>query len=264
VFDRLLLAGKVAVITGGCGGIGRATAAAFAKEGAQMVLLDKDADSLSAVVDDLNRTEPGGHLGFEVDVASLRAVEAVFTQIAETVGGTDILVNCAGIREIEDATRIAPKDWDRVVAVNLTGTFYCCRFAVKQMLERGGGAIINIASVIGIRGFMNRPAYAASKAAVIGLTRSLTKDFACQGIRSNVIAPGLIRTPLTEIYFSDETWRSSLSEDIPLGSWGFPWHVAQAALFLASEMSEYVSGVVLPVDGGFTATGVLGRSGAGE
>jgi len=187
------------------------------------------------------------------DVRSSAEVAASFDQLANRAGRIDILVNCAGVREMKAALDLPAFEWDDVIAINLSGTFYCCQAAARWMSRNSGGAIVNISSVAGVIGLPRRPAYTASKHGVVGLTKNLAKDLAQFNIRVNAIAPGTIRTPLTESHFHDEAYLRSLSQVVPLGTAGTPQDVAQAALFLASDMSSFVTGVVLPVDGGWLA-----------
>lgn len=254
-----LLEGRVAAITGGASGIGRRTAQLFAEAGATVAVLDRAIDAAAETVAELDLIAATGHLAVEVDVAQLDSVEAAFSGLREQLGGVDVLMNSAGIREIVGPLEISEEEWNRVLAVNLSGTFFCAREAARAMIEGDGGSIINISSAVGLAGFAKRPAYAATKAGVIGITRSLAKDLGPHGIRANVIAPGLLRTPLTEMYYDDEEWVAGLPEHIPLGRPGNPEDIAGTALFLASDLSRYVSGVTLPVDGGFIGAGTFGQ-----
>lgn len=255
----MLLTNKVAAITGGASGLGREMAQAFATEGARVAILDISLDSARTVAADLPTVPSGPHFAVQVDVSTSPSVLSAFAEIRAQAGRLDILVNSAGVREIVDLFELPETEWRRVIDINLTGSFLCAREAARLMLENGSGSIINISSVAGLKGFNDRPAYAASKAGVVGLTNSLSKDLAPRGIRANVIAPGLMRTPLTERFYSDENWVKGIPDFVPMGRPGVPRDVASVALFLASDMSAFVTGVVLPVDGGFMAAGSFGK-----
>lgn len=250
-----LLAGRRAAVTGAASGIGRAVAMAFGAQGARLALIDQSAEGLARLAAELASVpEIERPLSVPCDVSSGVAVNEAFADIRAALGGVDVLVCCAGIREIADSLTITHAQWEHTIAVDLNGTFYCCQAAALAMSQGGyGGVIINVASVTGLIGESERPAYTAAKHGVLGLTKSLACDLARHGIRVNAICPGLIRTPLTEQYFADESFPAALKESIPLGTSGQPRHVADAAVFLASEKAEYITGVSLPVDGGFLA-----------
>lgn len=248
-----MLAGRRAAVTGAASGIGRAVALAFAAQGARLALLDQCAEGLDRLAGELAR-DRDSPLSVCCDVSSGAAVTEAFDSIRAALGGVDILVCCAGIREVADPLTITHAQWEQTIAVDLSGTFYCCQAAALAMSEGGsGGAIINVASVTGLIGESRRPAYTAAKHGVLGLTKSLACDLARYRIRVNAICPGLIRTPLTERYFTDDSFGEALKESVPLGTYGTPGNVADAAVFLASANAEYITGVALPVDGGFLA-----------
>ena len=227
----MLLEGRIAFVTGSASGIGAAIAERFAAEGAEIAGFDRD----------------------DGDVRIAADVERAVAAAVERHGRIDVVVNSAGVREIADPYELATEEWDNVVAVNLSGTFYVCQAAARRMRETGGGAIVNLASVGGLIGLSHRPAYSAAKHGVVGLTKSLARDLGPDGIRVNAICPGVIRTPLTESYFGDDAFERSLATTVPLGRVGQPDDVASAALYLASDLGAYVNGIALTVDGGWLA-----------
>ncbi|MGA0595212.1 SDR family NAD(P)-dependent oxidoreductase [Enterovirga sp. CN4-39] len=256
----MLLQGKIAAVTGSAGGLGMGIARVLAEHGAVVVAMDLTSDKVEAACGEL-RSGGAAHVeGVVVDVSSASSVADAFSALKERLGGLDILVNNAGIREIETAFDLAPDEWNRVIGVNLSGPFYCSQQAGLLMRARGGGSIINIASVAGVMGITHRPAYTAAKHGLIGLTRNLARDFAAAGIRVNAVAPGLIRTPMTQAYFDDPDFREGLSGSVPLQIVGTETDVANAALFLASDLARFVTGIVLPVDGGWLAEKNFGVS----
>jgi NAD(P)-dependent dehydrogenase (short-subunit alcohol dehydrogenase family) len=231
-----MLENRVVLVTGAASGIGREIAERFAREGARVTGFDREGD-----------------VAIHGDVRSPADVERAVGQVVASEGRIDILVNSAGVREIGDVYTMATDEWDNVIAVNLSGTFYCCQAAARRMRESGGGVIVNISSVGGLIGLARRPAYTAAKHGVIGLTKSLARDLGPAGIRVNAICPGLIRTPLTERYFAEDAFEEGLRTVVPQGRAGLAADVADAALYLASDQSAYVNGVALTVDGGWLA-----------
>ncbi len=246
--DRL--SGKVALVTGAGSGIGRASAERFAAEGAQVVVVDlKGAEDTAAAIE----AAGGEALALATDVADEAAVAAMAEAALERFGKVDVLMNNAGILdEFEPAAETSTETWNRVLGVNVFGQFFTARALLPQMVERGDGAIINVASTAGLNGGNGGAAYTTSKHAVIGFTRQLCFDYARKGIRCNVICPGAVETGMTkEIFASPDAAVMEAVESAPIGRWAQPEELANAALFLASDEASFVNGAVYVVDGGF-------------
>ena len=246
------LEAKVALVTGAGGGIGTAIAARFAAEGASVLCADRDLDRAQATVSAIEELR-GSAAAFRADVADPKHCEA---QVAETVrrfGRIDIAVNNAGIALHKLALDTDLEDWDRVLRINLTGSFLTARAAARRMVAQGGGRIIQIGSISGQRGNMGGIAYGASKAAVMHACKVLAVELSSRGVMVNAIAPGPIETGLS---VHGPTRRRGYLERIPTGSYGTVEAVANAALFLASDECQWVSGHILNVDGGFGAAGL--------
>jgi 3-oxoacyl-[acyl-carrier protein] reductase len=244
------LEGKVALVTGAGSGIGRASAERFAAEGARVVVVDlKGADETAAAIE----AAGGEALALRTDVADEQAVAAMAEAALERFGRVDVLMNNAGILEDFLPAADTPTEvWDRVLAVNLFAQFFTSRALLPQMVERGDGAIINVASTAGLNGGNGGAAYTTSKHGVIGFTRQLCFDYARQGIRCNVICPGAVETGMTkEIFASPDAAVWAAVEAAPIGRWAQPDELAAAALFLASDEASFVNGAVYVVDGGF-------------
>lgn len=241
------LKGKVAVVTGAARGIGRSISLALADAGADLALIDLLIDDLQGVRDEI---EAKGSMAsiHQCDITNPEVVAATFNDIAEQHGALHILVNNAGMTRDNLLIRLSPEDWEAPIRINLTGTFYCTKAAVRFMMKQRYGRIINIASVVGITGNAGQTNYAASKAGVIGLTKSTAKELASREITANAIAPGFIATAMTADLPANA--RKKLTEHIPLGRLGKPEDVAPAVVFLASEEAGYITGQTLPVDGG--------------
>lgn len=246
-----LLKGKTALVTGGTAGIGRAIALLFAEQGANVVIFGTNEERAKSVLQEMQerRAQEGQIVSARiVDVADTEAVEKAVEALLQEFAAIDVLVNNAGITRDALLMRMQEEDWDRVLAVNLKSVYNFCRALSRPMMKNRRGSIINISSVIGLTGNAGQVNYAASKAGVIGLTKSLAKEMASRGIRANCIAPGYIETSMTG-GLSPEVKQAILSK-IPMGRIGAPEEIAEAALFLASDLSSYVTGQVLTVDGG--------------
>jgi len=243
----LKLAGRVALVTGAAQGIGKAVALLLARNGADIVVSDINLEKAEETANEI-RSIGRKALAVKVDVAHWNDVEQMVEVILEKFAKIDILVNNAGITRDKLILRMTEEDWDAVLDVNLKGTFHCTKAVVRHMAKQRSGKIINIASVVGEMGNASQANYSASKAGVIGLTKTIAREFAQRGININAIAPGYIETPMTEVL--PEKVKEELKKLIPMERLGKPEDVAEAVLFLASEESSYITGHVLNVNGG--------------
>ena len=241
------LENQIAVVTGAGRGIGRAIALKFAAQGADIVAVDLKTDFVQETVDEVRKL---GRKAWAVaaNVAEAASVEAAVEQILKETGRVDILVNNAGITKDGLLMRMSEADWDAVLDINLKGTFLFTKAFSRAFVKQRSGRIINIASVIGLIGNAGQCNYAASKAGVIGFTKSVARELASRGVTANAIAPGFIETKMTEALGPEA--RAGLLKQIPLASLGQPEDVAAAALFFASPAARYITGQVLAVDGG--------------
>lgn len=241
------LKGKVILLTGAAGGIGRAAALAFAREGASVVLADVDETAGERVAAEV-RDAGGEAWFFRVDVTDRQGVSQMVSEARYRYGRIDVLVNNAGITRDALLPNLTEDDWRRVLDVNLSGVLYCTQAAVPVMLEQGRGKIINTASVSGVYGNVGQTNYAAAKAGVIGMTKTWAKELGPKGITVNAVAPGFIETEMTAKV--PEKVLAKIRERIPLRRLGKPEDVANVYVFLASDASDYLNGAVLHVDGG--------------
>jgi 3-oxoacyl-[acyl-carrier protein] reductase len=239
-----LLAGKVAMVTGSTRGIGRAIAEALAAAGAKVAVIGRD----QARAEEAAAAIGNGAQGFACDVTKAEAVDAAVATIEKALGPIDILVNNAGVTKDNVFLRLQDADWDVVLEANLKGAFRTIRAASRGMMKKRWGRIINISSVVGLIGNKGQANYAASKAGLIGLTKSMARELASRGITVNAIAPGFIETDMTNALTPEQ--RDGLQKQIPMERLGKPEDVAQAVLFLASDGAGYITGQVLVVDGG--------------
>ena len=246
------LDGKVAVITGAGGGMGREAALLFCEEGARVCVADVDADAAQKTA-----TEAGDAFFQKVDVTDPESVEAMYGATVERYGGIDVLYNNAGISPPDDDSILVtePDAWQRVQDVNTKGVYLCCKHGIPHLLERGGGSVINVASFVALVGAAtSQISYTASKGAVLSLSRELAVQFARQGIRVNALCPGPVETPLLlRIFGDDPAAYERRRVHLPMGRLAKPREVVNAALFLASDESSYVNGTTFLVDGGLTA-----------
>lgn len=239
-----MLKGKVACITGGTAGIGQSIAKLFAAEGAKVAIIGTNRERGNEVLKELG----GNGAFYQADVSNLSQVQTTIKQIIEHFGQIDVLVNNAGITKDQLLIKMSENDWEEVMAVNVKSCYNLSHCCVRSMMRNRSGKIINISSVVGLTGNAGQVNYAASKAAMIGFTKALAKELASRNIQVNCIAPGFIETRMTEAL--SDAQKEMLLAEIPLGKMGKPDDVANMALFLASELSNYVTGVVIPVDGG--------------
>ncbi len=244
-----LLANQAAIVTGGNAGIGKAVALKLAEEGARIAILGTNPETGLAAVEEIKQLTPASQVQFyTVDVSKTAAVDEGIKKILEDFGQVDILVNNAGITADQLLMKMSEEDWDRVLAVNLKSCFNTCRAIVRSMLKAKKGKIINVSSVVGLSGNAGQANYAASKAGMIGFTKSLAKELAARNILVNCVAPGFVKTKMTEAL--SDMQREAILKEIPLCRMGEAVEIANAVWFLASPLSNYMTGQVMTVDGG--------------
>lgn len=250
------LANKVACITGAGSGQGKASAILFAKEGAKVLATDINEAGVEEVVEAI-RENSGEATAMKVDVSQEEQVAQMIQKTVDIYGRIDVLFNNAGVG-FSAPLVMAPtvdtpvKDWDAVMGINLRGVFLGCKFALPIMEKQGGGVIINNSSINGLVAMAGADAYTASKGGIVALTRVLASDWGPKGIRVNCICPGAIETPMIAGALADDDIRNYFVDNCPMGRIGVPEDIANTALFLASDESAYITGVILPVDGGWT------------
>lgn len=236
-------AGRVALVTGGGSGIGAEVCRILAERGARVAVLDRRPETAEGVASEVDG------LALVADVAVSAEVDAAVARTVEELGGLDVLVPNAGVGTAKGLCDYTDDEWDRLVAVNLTGTFTCLRAALPILRERSGGSVVNVASLTGIRPTMGEAPYSAAKAGVIALTRSAALE-AAPAVRVNCVAPGMIRTPMTRMVTDDADWLAAAEAGTPLRRVGSATEVAEVVAFLASDAAAYVTGQTIVVDGG--------------
>lgn len=240
----MLLKDKVAIITGGARGIGKEITAKFLENGAQPIIWDIDKEWLKKVKEDLG----GNVITQKVNIVNSDEVKEGIDKVLDNFSNIDILINNAGINKDSLLMRMKEKDWDAVINVNLKGTFVCTKAVSKIMMKQREGRIVNISSIVGLMGNPGQANYSASKAGIVGLTKSTAKELAKRGVKVNAIAPGFIKTKMTQEL--SESVKERMLDEIPMNEFGSPEDVAKVALFLCSDFSNYVTGQVIVVDGG--------------
>ena len=248
------LKGKIALVTGAGSGIGRESALAFAASRAQVMVSDVAVEGGEETVAQIKAA--GGEATFmRADVSQRADVEALIRQTVETYGRLDCAHNNAGIEgDMAPTADCTEANWDRTIAINLKGVWLCMKYEIPQMLEQGSGVIVNTSSVAGLVGFVDLPAYIATKHGVAGLTRTAALEYAQQGIRVNAVCPGVIHTPMIDrIVGGDAEAEAQFTALEPVGRMGSPAEVAQAVVWLCSDGASFVTGIAMPVDGGFVA-----------
>jgi len=238
---------KVAIVTGSARGIGKAIATKLAQNGATIVICDLMMVEVVATAEEL-RSEGANALPIQVNVTDMSSVESMVEEVLNKLGRIDILVNNAGITRDALIVRMDEAQWDAVLSVNLKGTFNCTKCVVKTMMKQKSGKIVSISSVMGLIGNVGQANYSASKAGVIGLTKSVAKELGRRNITVNAVAPGFIASKMTEVL--SEAQKEKILESIPLGCIGYPEDVANAVAFLVSDSARYITGQVIQVDGG--------------
>ena len=241
------LTGKIALVTGAAQGIGRDIALGLATDGADVAICDVNLEAAQKTAGDIE-AKGRKSLALKANVAASADVTAMIDQVVEKFGRIDILVNNAGITRDGLILRMKEEDWDLVLSINLKGAFLCTKAALRYMSKQRGGTIINIASIVGAMGNAGQANYVASKAGLIGLTKTIAREYANRGITANAVAPGFIDTAMTQAL--SENVRQELAKQIPLGKLGTPEDVANAVRFLASPWASYISGQVIHVNGG--------------
>ncbi len=250
--DWLGLRDRICVVTGAGGGIGRAVAVAFAAAGAKVVLLDRDPGQAAATADTVKRETGGTAVAIACDVADPGSVASTAAQSLAEVGACDVLVNNAGLLRPGALDTIALAEWNAVLAVNLNGYLLCAQAFGRQMREKSAGAIVHVASIAGSHPQGNSGAYSVGKAGIVMLSRQLATEWGPAGVRSNVVSPGMVETPMSQAFYATPGVREKRSAVTPMRRIGRPQDIADAVLFLASRRAGYINGDEITVDGGYT------------
>lgn len=252
------LENKIAIVTGGGNGIGAAICEAFSKEGATVIVADMDMPAAERVAQSLRQS--GGNAAAQpIDVTNQDSVGDMASSVLAAHGRIDILVNNAGARIIKGLMQHSLQDWDRMLQVNLTGPFLCSQAVLPDMVKRGSGNIINVASIASFMGRPNRVAYVAAKTGVLGLTRAMAADLAGKNIRVNAIAPGMIASPFNQTFAENSETGPAWAQENLIGRWGQPTDISGAAVFLASDDAGFITGAEIKIEGGWL--GARSRSG---
>lgn len=248
-----LLEGKVALVTGGASGIGRAVVDAYVREGAKVTIVDMSEENGRKAVEEV--VGMGGEAHFvRADVSRPEENERMVRETVERFGALHVACNNAGIGgEVNAVADMSVEGWDKVIAINLSGVFYAMKYEIPAMLAAGGGSIVNMASILGAAGWATSAGYVAAKHGVVGLTKTAALEYAAKGVRVNAIGPGFVRTPLISALEEDKAAYDMLVSLHPIGRLGEPEEVAALALFLASDAASFVHGAYIPVDGGYLA-----------
>mgnify|MGYP002619891755 CR=1 FL=1 len=235
---------RLVLVTGGTRGIGRACADFFAANGDAVAICGRDLDGAQAAAKEMG----GGVTGFQCDMAEPAQIEKLIADVTEQLGPISVLVNNAGLTKDGLLMRMKDEDWDAVMNANLRGVFQCCRAAIRGMIKQRHGRIINLSSIVGVRGQGGQANYAASKAGIIGFTKSMAQELGSRNITANVVAPGYIQTDMTAAFKPEQA--EAITNQVPLKRAGTPGDVAGVVHFLASDAAAYITGAVIPVDGG--------------
>ncbi|CAN0413035.1 unnamed protein product [Scytosiphon promiscuus] len=252
ILEKFSLAGKKAIVVGGAGDLGIAMVEAISQAGAQTVVIDLD-DRVFTLCENLKNT--GLNVSpIKADVSKIEEIKESYKTALKILGGTiDILINCAGIQRRYPSEDFPDEEWHKVISINLDATFFYCKYAGNSMLKNGGGKIINVASIMSYLGGITIPAYAASKGGVAQLTKALSNDWAAKGICVNAIAPGYMDTQLNTALVNDKKRTDEVFIRVPMKRWGTGEDLKGLTVFLASSASDYVTGTVIPIDGGYLA-----------